>query len=342
MRSKPTVGRLLQLCSAYVPIVFFMVGCRESPRELTLEEQRDSWPSVVLSHPKRDFRFRVSAAAQATLDAAECIHVCDDRCPCFAEMDLESAFVVPSQGDANRICMLTLAVNRECDSCVHALLEAGAPISRSDRYWSPLHAAVAFGLPEFVRAMLARDPDALNALDGSDRCPMSHAIRAQQPETLGVLLEFGADPNEPLGGEFGQLPLATAARHDSDEVWRLLMDHPDIDPTRTADSYPTPVHSSLAHPDRLRELIKRGAPMNVPSGHQFRETPLLELFRLDYDGKSFEQQQELRLESMQILLEAGADPLTEDSVGRNALYRAEKQQNEAAYELLMRYVSPGG
>jgi hypothetical protein len=73
--------------------------------------------------------------------------------------------------------------------------------------WTPLHAAVATGLPDATRKLLeaGADPDVGNV---AGHTPLRFAIRYGRRELVTQLLSFGADPNLTLSD--GETPLITA------------------------------------------------------------------------------------------------------------------------------------
>jgi uncharacterized protein len=99
--------------------------------------------------------------------------------------------------------------------------------------FTALGLAAFLGGPAAVRVLLERGADADD--DGENPFgvrPVHAASAAHDHETLRLLLEAGADPNQRQRGGFA--PLHTAAHTDDVEMARLLLDH-GADPTLTAD-----------------------------------------------------------------------------------------------------------
>lgn len=114
---------------------------------------------------------------------------------------------------------------------VEELAKAGADVeAKSPDGFTPLHLAAFFGNLGTVKALLKRgarvDPVSENDLGVR---PLNSAVAGPHPEIVRVLLEHGADPNEPERTGFSPLHVA-AENSDADSI-RLLLGA-GADPTR--------------------------------------------------------------------------------------------------------------
>jgi ankyrin repeat protein len=104
---------------------------------------------------------------------------------------------------------------------------------RTPEGFTALGLAAFLGGPEAVRILLERGADADDDADNPFGVrPVHAASAAHDHETMRLLLQAGADPNQRQRGGF--VPLHEAAHTDDVEMARLLLDH-GADPTLTAD-----------------------------------------------------------------------------------------------------------
>jgi ankyrin repeat protein len=104
---------------------------------------------------------------------------------------------------------------------------------RTPEGFTTLGLAAFFGGPEPVSLLLERGADADDDAENPFRVrPVHAATAAYDRESMRLLLEAGADPNQRQQGGF--TPLHSAAHHDDVEMARLLLDH-GADPALTAD-----------------------------------------------------------------------------------------------------------
>lgn len=123
-------------------------------------------------------------------------------------------------GRADRLCELL-------DADPEAIRE------RTSEGFTTLGLAAFFGGPQAVRLLLERGADADDDPENPFRVrPVHAATAACDHESMRLLLEAGADPNQRQQGGF--TPLHSAAHHDDVEMARLLLDH-GADPELTAD-----------------------------------------------------------------------------------------------------------
>jgi uncharacterized protein len=104
---------------------------------------------------------------------------------------------------------------------------------RTPEGFTTLGLAAFLGGPEAVRVLLEHGADADDDADNPFGVrPVHAASAAHDIETMRLLLEAGADPNQRQRGGF--VPLHEAAHTDDVEMARLLLDH-GADPALTAD-----------------------------------------------------------------------------------------------------------
>jgi ankyrin repeat protein len=161
--------------------------------------------------------------------------------------------------DGNGLPVLLLALFHQKPDVAEAILEAGpelgileaAAAGRVDRVeellaadpeairertpegFTTLGLAAFLGGPQAVKVLLEHGADADDDADNPFGVrPVHAASAAHDHETMRLLLEAGADPNQRQRGGF--VPLHEAAHTDDVEMARLLLDH-GADPSLTAD-----------------------------------------------------------------------------------------------------------
>jgi uncharacterized protein len=104
---------------------------------------------------------------------------------------------------------------------------------RTPEGFTPLGLAAFLGGPETVRVLLEHGADPDDDADNQFGVrPVNAAAASHDRETMRLLLEAGADPNAQQRGGFA--PLHEAAHTDDVEMARLLLDH-GADPALAAD-----------------------------------------------------------------------------------------------------------
>jgi ankyrin repeat protein len=120
--------------------------------------------------------------------------------------------------------------------------------------------AAATGRADRLAQLLAADPDARAARTPEGFTPLGLAAFLGGPETVRVLLEHGADPDDDADNQFGVRPVnAAAAAHDR-ETMRLLLEAGADANARQQGGF-TPLHEA-AHTDDVemaRLLLDHGA-----------------------------------------------------------------------------------
>ncbi len=122
--------------------------------------------------------------------------------------------------------------------------------------FQPLGLASFFDYPEVVRLLVESGADVNNPSNNVQRVtPLHSAAAAQDVETARLLLERGADPNARQAGGF--TPLHTAGENGQIEMIRLLLEH-GADPAVQAEDGKSPL--DLAQERGFEEAIKLLSP----------------------------------------------------------------------------------
>lgn len=179
---------------------------------------------------------------------------------------------------------------------VRGCLEAGAdPNARGGWSVTPLHwAAASNSNPEVIRWLLAAGADP-NARDGDGGTPLHWAARNEHVATIEVLLAAGADPNARADDDLTPLHEAEAPA----VIEALLAGGADPN-SRTNWANSAPLHSARSAAV-ARALLTAGA--ELEAAERGGPTPLYVAALED------------RLEVIEVLLEAGADPMHENWSG---------------------------
>ncbi len=239
---------------------------------------------------------------------------------------------------------LLLAVARGYATIVRSLLDAGASAGiatdqnkSASSYWEQqlgeqfglgktvLHVAVISGYGSSLPLLIEKGAE-VNARDRWGRTALSYAAEKQNLEAVKALLAAHADPNTG-----GTPPLHIAAyTSGATDIPELLLkagaaadrDANVLDPgTTTNPKQCTPLAAAISHhhPAVARLLLEAKADPN----QTWMGNPLLyHAFRAD-------------LESMKVLLDAGADPDAPISNGQRVLQEAAAGNNKDAVELLL-------
>lgn len=164
----------------------------------------------------------------------------------------------------DRTLPLLVAVNLERPETVRLLLEVGADPNLSDASgWTPLSVATYKADPLLIRRLVDGGAHLDKPLD--QRAPLLLAIENARPEIVGLLLEFGADPdlNVPQIGT----PLLYAIRSiQVDCVSELLDGGADPNLPDAAGWTPLSVAIHKARPDLIETLVRHGARLDEPAG----------------------------------------------------------------------------
>ncbi len=224
-----------------------------------------------------------------------------------AETNAESVRLLIESGadvthrDEFGVSALTIAEASGASETAELLRAAGATTSLEDR----LHEAVRDGDHNAVRRLIADGAD-VNGFDTDlYETPLMAALRHRQLEILVIVLEAGADPSVEATGfdNAGETAIVVAARQDSPWALRTLLEAKTRPQDRDAALF-----AGCAHPAVVRVALEEGARVNVKG-----ERGVTPLACAAAAGA---------LESVTLLLEAGADPLAKADDGSTALGQA--------------------
>ncbi|KAL9076029.1 MAG: hypothetical protein Q9157_003808 [Trypethelium eluteriae] len=269
----------------------------------------------------------------------------------------QSGALVDSK-DGHGETALHSAVRNGNDLLVKCLVENGADVNCSThRGWTPLCLAVDNRNEDLVELLLSRGAE-VNCEASSD---YTLFIAAQDDSSiLRLLLEKGADPDTCTNA--GLTPLMSAARNSCVHAVRMLLEHNatlDLEVSRNDQDNPGWTAMSFAvesgHVDIVRLLGDAGANLNHRTGeglhpiHQAREGETLRALleyrkRIDTNQVTPEGETALcrmiqlnrPIETVKLLVNAGANLNIQDCHGDTALSEAAWKNNQQVVSLLLR------
>lgn len=168
----------------------------------------------------------------------------------------------PDASDDNAETPLGRALTSGYDyvDAVQALISGGASVHPRDQWvWSPLAVAVHHNCPLSAKALLAAGAP-VRGMDGAGEAPLHQAAESASREVIVVLLEGGADPNEPRLDELGWTPLHSAAIRATTEAVEALVDGGAAVDARSRDgTTPLALAAQFGRAHNVAALLARGA-----------------------------------------------------------------------------------
>lgn len=225
--------------------------------------------------------------------------------------------------------MLQLLIDQRCDIDV-----------RSSRNLTPLHMAARRGHATAVKLLLDNGAS-LEATDEWGDTPLLKAASKGHLEATKCLLEYGA--NVSAENAWGETPLSVAAEESFEDVVRMLLKHK-ADPTVTNNTNNSTVHAAARFSNvkvftMLLDAISDFDTLmqgpwsllnNAALGGKTENLKILldkrpiEYFKPDFEGRSALHLAARggKLAAFEMLLDAGCNPIANDSRGRNILHYA--------------------
>ena len=259
-----------------------------------------AWFDATYFDKKHSWRW-LGADVQALRETAQLVAAEIIRALVSAETDVDA------RDERGRTALHVAAMSSETPATIEALLEGGANVGTRDADGlTPLHAAAARSTaPRIIEVLVAAGTD-LNARYGDGWTPIHVAAWSNDsPTIIKTLVAVGADVHAP--DEAGRTPLYLAARYgDVPEVINALVAAgADIDARDEGNgSSLTPLHAAILHNDRpgiVEALVVAGADLVA---RYLGSTPL-HLAAAKSAPTTIE-----------ALLEAGADPTSQDDTCR--------------------------
>lgn len=143
---------------------------------------------------------------------------------------------------------------------IRLLVATGSPANSTDDPYgqSPLHLAARSGYAEAVSALIAAGAE-LDAVDQSNGTALYEAVLSQNPRTVRLLVEAGADPNI-ADDILLDTPLHLAAEREDAGIVRLLL-AVGATPTGWNSDGSDPLHLAAFRglPENVAALLERGA-----------------------------------------------------------------------------------
>ena len=219
------------------------------------------------------------------------------------------------------------AAERGCVDLIRRLLAEGAPVDARDRFGNTaLVIAARAGEDDAVKLLLAAGSD-VNFQNLAGDTPMLGAVTADRWRTAKLLLDAGADPD--LVNRRGVSPLMAAAFNGNTRIAKMLL---------AAGASPSPIDATGKGPmvyaaakgyaGIVRMLLAAGVAVDARYDNDLTALMWAAGHTNDVPIKE-------GLETVQILLDAGADPGFVDNRGRTALMIAAERGHRAIVERLL-------
>ena len=247
------------------------------------------------------------------------------RAVMIGDADLVSLLIergAPLEPDSPRgPSALTIAVQEQNPGITRLLLKAGADTERELMWGRTVLMLAAREGNRDLSDLLVTHGAMVNVHDPKGRTPLSIAASQQHWDVAALLLESGADPNVMDPNQ--RTPLSYACEQGKEKMVRLMLE-------KGADAdlgHGVAVKYALPHPPLLEILIQAGADVNAyhpdPVVTHNTHTPLTLAVQKGYER------------SVDLLLEAGADPDLENPRRDKPLYLAVVYRRRSIMEKLI-------
>jgi ankyrin repeat protein len=263
--------------------------------------------------------------------------------------------------DKNNKMPLIAAVLEGKTEIIQLLLDYGADVNTSDGLLTPLLVAVIKENQEIIKLLLKNEKTKIdvNQKGKSGWTPLLTAVSDENMETIQLLLEHGADVN--IAKDSGSTPLTVAVAGGNQEIIKLLLknEKTKIDVNQKGRSGWTPLLTAVLHKniETIQLLLEHGADVNIAADSG--STPLTvaveggnqEIIKLllknkktkiDVNKKGIDGSPLFiavlneNMETIQLLLEYGADVNIANYKGHTPLLIAVIQENAEIVENLLR------
>lgn len=239
-------------------------------------------------------------------------------CSQAVEKILKAGADVNRQNNNKQTALMSAAENRNIES-VKLLLDANADISVKDlgEMTALLH-AVKSGSLEITKFLYEKGGKKDFSDDSAAAIALSYAASNAQPEMMKFLLQAGINPN--VKGKYGSTAITMAAMRKSVETVRLLIENgADVNLFSSQTQSPLEWAAQYGSTEIVKILIAARANVN-PKGNW---SPIINAARNN------------QVETMQILVKAGAALNTRGYEGKTALMDAACGLNVEAVEFLL-------
>jgi ankyrin repeat protein len=201
------------------------------------------------------------------------------------------------------------------------IVMSGILILAGTSFGAEIHELAESGDLESLQVVLRDQPDLVNAKNENGRTPLHLACRGAYPEVVKYLVAHGADVN--ARDDYQSTPLHFAAYRNLTESMNVLLEGK-ADANLQDHSKATPLHyAAMADQTAAVEvLIAAGAKLEIPD--DYGRTPLM-LCARERGGP----------QTINIVLEAGADVTATDRYGDDALELAAWRGKEEVVNLLL-------
>lgn len=246
--------------------------------------------------------------------------------------DLSTLELGEKLGRAEETRLHVLARTPGMEKELERLLKAGADANACNFHDStPLHVALS---PGYVR-LLVEYGASFDAVNKTGDTPLFTQVYAERPNTVAEMVALDpAQLNRKIGdGDAASTPLHKAVCSTVVETVKMLLDA-GANVNAVDGNGKTPLHHAIGknRPRIARLLIEHGADLNkLPPG--CGTTPLLHAL----DPKTRTQHNDQNLETIELLLELGADPDAPGGDGARPLHVAMAQDDMEAVALLCSY-----